>query len=73
MEEFNLSAVIISGVAVVSSVVLGFVATKYKSRYNQVLDLLTYALGAAKDGKLTTEEIDGILSRVNTIRGEGDK
>jgi hypothetical protein len=64
---------VISGVAIVGSIGLGFLYSKTKGRFEKALNLVSYIVTAAQDRKLTTEEVDEIWKRINDLKGEGDK
>lgn len=67
MEGFDISTLVVSGVALAVTFALSFVAKKYSDKYNTVLDLLKSVIESVKDNKLTTEEVDVIYKKVQDL------
>lgn len=67
VEGFDISTLVVSGVALAVTFALSFVAKKYSDKYNTVLDLLRYVIESVKDNKLTTEEVDIIYKKVQSL------
>ena len=62
----HLWAIIATG----ATAVFGYLSVKYNVQYIAVKDFLEYLLDGLEDGKLTPEEIEGLVSRGKKIIGK---
>lgn len=57
-------------IATVGTAVFGFLSIKYNVQYLAVKEFLEYLLDGLEDGKLTQDEIQGLVDRGKKIIGK---